>query len=384
MKICFYAPFKHLTHPDPSGDQTIGKGLIRYLESQGHRIWTVSTLRCRWIYWNPWRLFQIPLERLRVVRKVHRIRPDLWLTYHTYYKAPDIVGPSVCRRTGLSYLIFQGVYATKRRRRIKTWPGFFLNTRALRSAAHVFTNKRKDLHNLKRIVPDHRLTYVTPGIAPDDFVFSRSARESLRKAWQVGDEPVILTAAMFRADVKTEGLALVIRACGRLFQMGRRFHLVIAGDGRMKSYLRTLAEDQVPGRVRFIGKLPRDKMAAFYSAGDMFAFPGIRESLGMVFLEAQSCGVPVIAYANEGTPEVIQHLHTGILVPAFDFDLFVTGMDVMLQIPELRRKMGQAASAFVRKEHDMDVNYRVVEKILQECAGTGKKNIEHRTSNIEY
>jgi glycosyltransferase involved in cell wall biosynthesis len=368
MNICFYAPFKHLMHSAPSGDQTIGKGLYRHLESRGHRIWTVGTLRCRWIYWKPWRLFQVPLERLRAVRKVQRIRPDLWLTYHTYYKAPDIIGPAVCRRLGLPYAIFQGVYATKRRRRVKTWPGFVLNTRALRSAVHVFTNKRKDLHNLKRIIPAHRLTYVTPGIPPGDFTFLPSARESLRHAWQIDDAPVILTAAMFRADVKTEGLAMVIRACGRLLQMGRRFNLVIAGDGKMKSRLVALAGKQVPGRTRFIGKLPRDRMAAFYSAGDMFAFPGIRESLGMVFLEAQSCGMPVIAYANEGTPEVIRHLDTGILVPAFDFDLFVTGMDALIQSPNLRRKMGQAASAFVRKEHDIDRNYGIIEQTLRGIA----------------
>ena len=157
MNICFYAPFKHLAHPDPSGDQTIGKGLYRYLERQGHRVWTVGTLRCRWIYWSPRRFLQIPVERRRAIRSVHRKRPDLWLTYHTYYKAPDVIGPAVCRRTRLPYTIFQGGYATKRTRRIKTWPGCWLNTRALCSAAHVFTNKRIDRHNLRRVISADRL-----------------------------------------------------------------------------------------------------------------------------------------------------------------------------------------------------------------------------------
>ncbi len=365
MNICFYAPFKHLAHPDPSGDQTIGKGLYQYLERRGHRIRTVGTLRCRWIYWDPGRLLQIPLERRRAIRKVHRYRPDLWLTYHTYYKAPDVIGPTVCRRTRLPYVIFQGVYATKHRRRIKTWPGFLLNTRALCSAAWVFTNKQKDLRNLKRIIPPDRLTYVAPGIATDDFTFSPDARQFLRESWRIGEDPVILAAAMFRPDVKTEGLALVIRACGRLFRKGKRFQLVIAGDGKMKNHLMALAEEQLPGKVRFIGKVPREEMAAFYSAGDMFAFPGIRESLGMVFLEAQSCGLPVVAYANEGTPEVIRHMHTGILVPPFDFDLFVMGMEALLCSRSLRQKMGQRAQAYVREKHDIDKNYRVIEQILQ-------------------
>ena len=161
---------------------------------------------------------------------------------------------------------------------------------------------------------------------------------------------------------------MVIRACARLVERGRRFHLVIAGDGKMKAHLMSLAEKQMPGRARFIGKLPREKMAEFYSAGDLFAFPGIRESLGMVFLEAQSCGLPVVAYANGGTPEVIRHRITGILAPAFDFDLFVMGMDVLLGSTELRKKMGASAQAYVRKEHDLDRNYGVVEEVLEGIA----------------
>ncbi len=43
-------------------------------------------------------------------------------------------------------------------------------------------------------------------------------------------------------------------------------------------------------------------MYRYYSACDLFVFPGIRESLGLVFLEAQSCGLPVVAFDNAGVP----------------------------------------------------------------------------------
>ena len=54
----------------------------------------------------------------------------------------------------------------------------------------------------------------------------------------------------------------------------------------------------------------------YYSAGDMFVFPGIRESLGMVYLESQSCGLPVVAFHNGGIPEVVVDGETGFLTPA--------------------------------------------------------------------
>jgi glycosyltransferase involved in cell wall biosynthesis len=366
MNICFYAPFKPLTHPDPSGDQTIGRDLYAYLARKGHRVWTAGTLRCRWIYWKPWQFSRILLEGFGALRRVRRNGPDVWLTYHTYYKAPDLLGPAICRRTKVPYVIFQGVYSTKRRRRVRTWPGFVLNIHALRTAEKVFTNKRKDLKNLKRIVPADRLTYVSPGVDTGAFMFSERERAVLRSAWGAGEDPVVLSAAMFRAGVKSEGIALVIRACGRLARTGKRFHLVIAGDGKMKHDLVRLADEVLPGRVRFVGKVSRAGMQSFYSAGDLFAFPGIRESLGMVYLEAQSCELPVVAFSNGGTPEVIRHRETGILAPAYDFDAFETGIEILLDSPDLRRHMGRKARAYVRSAHDLETNYALVEKKLQE------------------
>jgi glycosyltransferase involved in cell wall biosynthesis len=106
-------------------------------------------------------------------------------------------------------------------------------------------------------------------------------------------------------------------------------------------------------------------MYQFYSAGDLLAFPGIRESLGMVYLEAQSCGIPAIAYANEGTPQAIRHLETGILVPAFDFESFTHAIGILLDHQDLRLKMGRAAQKYIRKHHDLDKNFQIVEDVLK-------------------
>ena len=382
MNICFYAPFKPLGHPDPSGDLVIATGLYDFLIRRGHTLRTMSNLRCRWIYWKPWLIPRIIKEIRGAESVIAKEKPDLWLTYHTYYKAPDLLGPAVSRKMRIPYAIFQGVYATKRKKALKTLPGFLLNNIALNAADHVFTNKKKDLINLKRILHSQRRTYIAPGIFTGDFSYSAEDRTRLRKDWEVGDDPVVLTAAMFRPDVKTVGLKIVIRACGALYRKGKRFYLVIAGDGKMRNPLEALAEKEAPGRIRFIGKIPEKEMHRFYSAGDLFAFPGIRESLGMVFLEAQSCGIPVIAFANEGTPDAIRHPETGFLVPAFDFDAFVHSIEFLLDNPNLRRKMGTQGKRYVRKQHDLNVNYRDVEDVLMDLClskslGFERLNTEH-------
>lgn len=370
MKIFFYAPFKPLGHDNPSGDLVIGTGLFAFLTEQGYHLHPASRWRARWFYWKPGQWLAALREIHRLGRKPRPWQPDLWLTYHTYYKAPDILGPRAAHRLKVPYVIFQGMYATKRRRDWRTRPGFLLNRRALLSAQHIFTNRREDWINLKRLLPETRLSYVAPGIRPREFSFDPEARRRLRQNWGVGSTPVILSAAMFRPDVKTKGLQWIIHTLALLQQKGRAFELVIAGDGKTRTQLETLACTHLPGQVRFLGRIPRERMYQVYSAADLFAFPGFRESLGMVYLEAQSCGIPVVAFRNGGIPEVVQHLNTGILAPLYSRQGLAEAIDLLLGSPLLRRRMGTAAAAYVRQAHDLDKNYRLVAHRLARLIST--------------
>jgi glycosyltransferase involved in cell wall biosynthesis len=368
MNICFYAPFKPLDHRSPSGDLVTAAGIFGFLAARGHAVLPASSLRCRWIFWKPWLWPRLLWERRQVVRRFKAKRCDLWFSYHSYYKAPDILGPAAARRMGVPYVLFQGIFSTKRRRDLKTLPGFLLNRRALLAARHVFTNKTIDLGNLKRLIPEERITYVAPGLRPAEFSFSSDAREQLRREWGAGDDPVVLSVAMFRPGVKTEGLGWVIRTCGELLRRGRRFSLVIVGDGRERQGLMRLAEAEARGRVRFAGQVPRPDLFRYYSAADLFVFPGIRESLGMVYLEAQSCGLPAVAFDNAGTPDAIQNGRTGRLVPMGDSPRFAEAIDRLVTGPELRRQWGENAKAYVREFHDLDKNYGRMEDVLRRIA----------------
>jgi len=366
MKILFYTPFKPLGHADPSGDLVTATEIAGYLVNRGHEVIQASSLRCRWIYWKPWLWPKLLAEKRRVVRRLCKSDVDLWFTYHSYYKAPDLLGPDASQKLHLPYVIFQGMYATKRRRRLKTLPGFYLNKRALSRARHVFVNKTLDWVNLKRLLPAERISYISPGIHPADFYFDGQARRALRNQWNAGDEPVVFSAAMFRADVKTEGLIRVIRACGDLARRGSALRLVIAGDGKQRDKLKRLAAEQLGKRAIFVGKVPRNMMYRYYSACDLFVFPGIRESLGLVFLEAQACGLPVVAFNNAGVPDAVKDGITGLLVPVYAVEPFADAIAGLLSDSKLRRKMGEAAQSHVRRNHDLNKNYHKMEAVLQE------------------
>jgi glycosyltransferase involved in cell wall biosynthesis len=368
MKICFFTPFKPLDHSKPSGDWATAKGIYEFLARRGHDVTPVSSLRCRWIFWKPWLWPRLLWERRRVSRKFGAGRCDLWFSYHSYYKAPDLLGPAAARRMGAPYVLFQGIYSTKRRRDPKTLPGFHLNRRVLLAARHVFTNKKMDLRNLKRLLPEDRITYVAPGIQPSEFTFDPEARAELRQSWQAGDEPVVLSVAMFRPGVKTEGLRWTIGACGELLRRGRRFKLVIVGEGRKRAEIAQYAQAEAPGAVVFPGQISRRELYRYYSAADLFVFPGIQESLGLVYLEAQSCGLPPVAFENAGVSEAIQNGQTGLLVPMHDSSRFIAAIDRLLADAGLRRSMGESAKAYVREFHDLERNYGKMEQVLRRIA----------------
>lgn len=370
MRLAFHAPFKPLGHPRPSGDLTIQTHLVEFLRGQGHALEIVSRFRSRWAFWQPWTWPRLYFERRQALAIARRFKPDMVLAYHVYWKAPDLIGPWLAGRLGVPYVIFQAAFSTKRRRSLASLPGYLLNRRGLTAARAVFVNRLADRENLIRLLPEDRVAYVPPGIHPDMFVRDAAARARLREQWGAGETPVILSAAMFRDDVKTQGLAIVLRALASLG--GRDFRLVLAGDGVMRGRLEKLAGELLPGRVRFLGKVARERLYEVYSAADIFAFPGINESLGMVYLEAQSCGLPVVAFDNGGIPEVVDRDRTGLLTQLFDEAGFAAAVAGLLDDPARREAMGRTGAAWVRENRDLARNYRQFEAALRDIAAEAR------------
>lgn len=378
MRIAFYMPFKPLDHPRPSGDLVIGSQIYRFLRSRGHAIHLVSRMRMRWFYWKPWQWFAWGVEIARVNRRLQRIRPHVWLTYHSYYKAPDVLGAVCAPARRIPYAVFQGVFATKYQRRALTRPGFHLNRYALLRADAVFTNKHRDLTNLRRLLPEKRLHYIAPGLHLERFQADNAGDAALAPSWRNGARPVILTAAMFRPGVKTEGLARVITICGRLAARGLHFQLVVCGDGAGKARLKQLARRHLQDRVHFAGRVPREEMPRYYRNADLFVFPGIREGLGMVFLEAQAAGLPVVACRGWGASEIVRHDETGLLSSPGNWKDFEDHIVRLLTEHPLRIRMGAAAERHAAFHHDLERNFSLLETQLKTLAYRRTGQERHR------
>ncbi|HAS88292.1 MAG TPA: group 1 glycosyl transferase [Desulfovibrio sp.] len=365
MRIAFFAPHKPIDHPLPSGDLIIGRTLHSYLQSQGHELLISSRFRLRHIANQPLKWPALYLEFKRTLKRVNEFKPDLWLTYHSYYKSPDLMGPYISEKLGIPYVIYQGVFATKHRRNYKTWAGYIANKHALLHADHVFANKDIDLHNLSRIIMPEKLSRTYPGIEPDKFTRCPKSAEAIRKEYGLNGKKIILSTAMLREDVKAESITDLIHAFAQLTAKEPETGLLIAGDGEARARLEKLAKEKAGNKITFLGKVERDKLYKYYSAADIFAYPGINEALGMVYLEAQSCGLPVVAYSTRGPKEAVAHEKTGLLSPDGNIAKLSASMSKLLKDGELRMKMAQAASKHIRKNFDLTRNLQEVEQKLK-------------------
>jgi phosphatidylinositol alpha-1,6-mannosyltransferase len=130
-------------------------------------------------------------------------------------------------------------------------------------------------------------------------------------------------------------------------------HLLIVGTGPIEADLRRRVEDlPLEGAITFTGEVPWADLPAWYRTGDVFAMPCRTrlggtdvEGLGLVFLEAQACGVPVVVGDSGGAPETVRDGTTGIVVDGRDDGAVVGAVAGLLGDPPRRARMGIAARA---------------------------------------
>lgn len=355
MIVSYYCPNKHLNHPEPSGDRTIARGLGNAMANNNCNWFEASTFGSRsstnYRHW--------PKAFFSAWFRCIKHKPDIWLTYHSYYKSPDLIGPTITRLRKIPYAIFQPMYSTKVRKNRKTENRYHLNRFALEHIDLAFTNNRLDIPGLKRIIPENKIHYIPPGIYPEDFIFIPEETYRIHRQLSPNGHPLLLATARFREGVKTQSLLFLLRA---LQYIKEPFQLVIIGDGPTEQLLKKQAAP-FGNRVRFLGRIERAHLAPYYSAADIFTFPGIGESLGMVFLEAQCCRTPVVALNSEGVFQVVENNRTGFLVN--NEIQYADAITRLIKEKTIRKTMENAGEKFVKEQRNLHINYKKFIEILK-------------------
>jgi glycosyltransferase involved in cell wall biosynthesis len=142
-------------------------------------------------------------------------------------------------------------------------------------------------------------------------------------------------------------------------------HALIVGGGRREAEMRELAADLgLAGQAHFLGQ--RQDVPDLLKAMDIFVLPSYSEGLSLALLEAMAAGLPVIATAVGGTPEVVTDGVTGLLVPPRDPEALAGALERLLADPAGARALGNKAREHVRERYSLDLLGREINEIHEE------------------
>jgi glycosyltransferase involved in cell wall biosynthesis len=162
-----------------------------------------------------------------------------------------------------------------------------------------------------------------------------------------------------------KGFGLLIEAAAVVAREDPSVGFVLFGDGPLRPKLERQAEDAgLSGRFIFAGF--RDDVDRFMPFLDLLVLPSFTEGMPNVVLEAFAAGVPVVATAVGGTPEVVEDGRSGFLVPPGDAAALAEGIRASLATEDGRRELGRRGRERVRREFTFAAQARAYEELFEE------------------
>lgn len=227
---------------------------------------------------------------------------------------------------------------------------------SLRAADIVFTNSRAATDIACDLgVDPARIELVYPTVNPTRQAVDEGLVESLRQRHGLQGKACLLTVGRL---VERKGHDVVLHALPAIADAVPDSHYLIVGGGPNEDHLRALTRDLgLTERVTFTGLATDEEVAAYYALGDVFVMisrsipeKGDVEGFGIVYLEANLMGKPVVAGNSGGVPEAVVDGRTGLLVDPQDSTAVAEAVVTLLRDKALAERLGRQGRERVLKE----------------------------------
>ncbi len=264
------------------------------------------------------------------------------------------------------------VYGSETVRLGQGYTGKTFLRKILKEADRVIVNSEFTKEEYLRFGTDgSKLTKITPGVDTSTFR-PMDRNKELEASLGLEGKKVILTVA--RLDER-KGHDMVIRALPQVIKEVPDALYLVVGKGREEERLRGMVGEQgLEGKVIFAGYVPDRELPLYYNLCDVFCLPnrvtvssylkGDYEGFGIVFLEASSCGKPVIAGKSGGVGDAVLDGVTGILVDPYSVDEIASALVKLLKDKGLAERMGRAGRERAVSDFDWTILSKRLEAIL--------------------
>ena len=191
--------------------------------------------------------------------------------------------------------------------------------------------------------------------------------DELRRHVAAGNQKIILFVGALTRWHIYKGLDVLMKAMALLKGGSPHLKLLVVGGGELVSkYAQLAGHLGIDDRVFFAGNVSDEELPKYYAISDVLVLPSKdrSEGFGLVMLEANAAGKPVIASAVGGIPSVIQDGYNGILVPPNDPAALAVTIKRGLEDEDLLRQMGKNGRTFA-EEHDWSIVAEQTESVYK-------------------
>ncbi len=194
-----------------------------------------------------------------------------------------------------------------------------------------------------------RIELIINGI--DEEKFRKNDGDGLKAQYGINGGPVLGHVA--RLSPEKDQMTL-LKSFSTVVSNMPKAKLVIVGGGQLENALKSFTEKLgLTDNVIFAGS--RQDVGEFLDMFDIFVLSSLREGTSLTLLEAMAKGLPVVATDVGGTPDVVDHERTGLLVPASDPDSLADALLELLQDKDRRREMGDESRRKIEKAYTLNV-----------------------------
>lgn len=355
MRIAFHTPLNVYEDGRISGDRRMAHQLVEAMTLLGHGVAPIADARSHMRNSEQQLLDQRLAEAagrrdaLLAAWETNGNQPELWFTYHSYYKAPDLLGPEITKLLDIPYVVAE---ASDSGRRAKgEWARHVALARRGFCAAdlHFYFTERDRGGVEARCTDRTHFLALPPFIALEPTAPQRRPNAATAR---------LITVAMMRPGVKLESYQALAASLSCVID--RAWTLTIIGDGPMRDQVEAAFAILPRERIEWRGALDRPAVGAALAEHDIFVWPGIGEAYGLVYLEAQAAGLPVVAFDSGGVAATVRNEETALLVQDGDIAALAAALARLVENTDLREDMGSAARNFVVRERTLDRTSEII------------------------
>jgi len=228
----------------------------------------------------------------------------------------------------------------------------------------------RDLHAERTGFAAGKITVVHNGVDHTRFFPDPPTRVRIRKELGIGDGLIAIGCVANLLPVKAH--RTLLEALALMSTDGSEdWRLLLIGEGPERPALEDFAAVHagLKERISFLG--PSNRVSEMLQALDVFVLPSMAEGICNALLEAMASGLPVIASAVGGNPEVVVEKQSGLLFPAGDAPALATVLRELLAQPMLRLQLGQQGLRRIRDEFSLQSMVQTYDKLYRSVRAAG-------------